>query len=68
MKTCGDSMISKFPKTIFDVRADFAQFADQWFLDEPRAENGDEIDAREFTDGMTYSGTLPVRVPIYKSG
>jgi hypothetical protein len=55
-------------KRIFDIRADRAKFPDKWFLDEPLAMAGDEIDEREFAAGIPYAGPLPAVVPVYKPG
>jgi uncharacterized protein DUF1629 len=41
---------------------------DRWFLDDPLAENGQVIDAREFTRGTFYEGPRPAVVPIAQSG
>ena len=48
----------------YRVVKDNELFADRWFLDEPIAHDGSEIDAREFTYGSSYDGPLPVRIPI----
>jgi Immunity protein family (Imm11) len=53
---------------VFRVRADHARFPDKWFLDEPLSAKGDEIDAREFTEGALYQGIPPARVPIGNPG
>jgi hypothetical protein len=52
----------------FRVLHDNTRFADRWFLDEPRAKTGEEIDAREFRYGRCYVGPPPVNVPIQVVG
>jgi hypothetical protein len=37
---------------------------ERWFPDEPLAEDGSVIDAREFTQGRRYSGPNPVLIPL----
>jgi hypothetical protein len=50
------------------VKTDDTRHADRWFLDEPRAEDGSEIDARDFTYGTPYDGPRPANVPIQYAG
>jgi hypothetical protein len=54
--------------SIYQVIPDFIRFPDQWFLDDPRAADDQEIDARDFTEGRPYEGPLPARVPVYQPG
>jgi hypothetical protein len=44
------------------------RLANQWFLSDPLADDGQELDAREFTDGVEYRGPAPKRIPIYQQG
>ena len=37
---------------------------DRWQLDEPRTEDGEEIDTREFTCAEPYTGPAPSAVPV----
>jgi hypothetical protein len=53
---------------IFRVYPDHSRFPDQWFLDDPRAADDQEIDARDFTEGRPYEGPRPARVPVYQPG
>jgi hypothetical protein len=50
------------------VLADHPGFPDQWFLDEPLTASGEEIDAREFTEGTPYRGPAPSVVPVGNPG
>jgi len=52
----------------FKVLADDKRFGDRWFLDEPLSENGNEIDCRLFTYGITYEGVAPHSVPVQQDG
>jgi hypothetical protein len=52
----------------FQILPDDARFPDQWFLDDPRTDDGEEIDSREFTLGKPYRGPRPKTVPIGKPG
>lgn len=52
----------------YRVRTDDKHFADRWFLDEPLAQDGTEIDAREFAYGRPYAGAPPNTVPIQYAG
>ncbi len=52
----------------FRILTDDVRFADRWFLDEPLTKDGQEIDAREFTNGRPYIGAVPVSVPIHTHG
>jgi hypothetical protein len=40
----------------------------RWFLDEPCGQEGQVIDAREFTQGSPYHGPKPVLVPVGQLG
>jgi hypothetical protein len=53
--------------SFFRVLADPAK-SNRWFLDEPRTEDGQGIDAREFTEGVPYKGLVAVLVPIGQPG
>jgi uncharacterized protein DUF1629 len=55
-------------KVFFEVHADHTQFPGKWFLDEPFTATGEEIDAREFTEGLPYHGPSPARLPIANPG
>jgi hypothetical protein len=52
----------------YRVYADHEQYPDQWFLDDPRTADGHEIDARDFRVGRSYTGPLPVIVPVGNKG
>jgi Immunity protein family (Imm11) len=52
----------------YRILADDRRFPDRWFLDEPVANGGNEIDAREFAYGRSYTGPLPVNVPVQCDG
>src|SRR5262249_18421062 len=52
----------------FRILTDDSMFGDRWFLNDPRTEHGDEIDAREFAKGKAYHGARPTTVPIYQEG
>jgi hypothetical protein len=52
----------------YRVLPDDAQFPDQWFLDEPLTADYQEIDAREFTKGVSYMGPRPMIVPVGQPG
>jgi len=53
---------------VFNVRPDHEGVPDVWFLDEPRDACGNQLDAREFSEGLKYVGPDPLEVPIYKPG
>lgn len=55
-------------KLFYAVYTDHVKFPDKWFLDEPLTSNSEEIDAREFTEGVPYHGTPPDSVPVAKPG
>jgi hypothetical protein len=55
-------------RSFWRVLVDHEGFADQWFLDEPITAGGEEIDAREFTEGVPYPGPRPAVVPVGNSG
>ena len=52
----------------FRILADDNLFANRWFLDEPFAENGQEIGSRLFTLGKPYKGPPPNFVPVQQGG
>lgn len=52
----------------YRILSDNERFADRWFLDEPLATSGEEIDAREFTYGCPYAGLVPRDIPIQQVG
>jgi hypothetical protein len=52
----------------FRIETDDQRFAERWFLDEPVSKTGEEIDAREFTYGRSYTGPVPANVPIQYDG
>lgn len=54
--------------TYYRVLADNSRYADRWFLDDPLAADGRELDAREFRYGQTYTGPSPVVLPIGRDG
>ena len=58
----------KVPNEFYEIWFDVDNYPDQWFLDEPLAADGGEIDARDFTVGRKYRGPLPVIVPIGNPG
>lgn len=61
-------MLATSHKRIFDIRADRLKFPDRWFLDEPLTAAGEEIDEREFAEGVRYTGPVPAVVPVYNPG
>jgi hypothetical protein len=52
----------------FRVLDDNVNYADRWYLDEPLAKTGEEIDARLFGYGEPYDGVAPAIVPIQYKG
>ncbi len=52
----------------FEISPDFTLFADQWFLNDPVAANGERVEADVFIDGVPYRGPIPVRVAIGNPG
>jgi hypothetical protein len=50
------------------VLPDHARFPDQWFLSEPLTVDHQEIDSREFTEGVVYQGSVPRIVPVGQPG
>lgn len=52
----------------YRVYSDYATLPDQWFLDDPRTVDDDEIDARDFTEGLPYKGPLPALMPVQHKG
>jgi len=60
--------VTSQPLRYYDVKTDDTRHSDRWFLDEPRSEDGGEIDAREFTYGKSYDGPRPANVPIQYQG
>jgi hypothetical protein len=52
----------------FRICTDDKSFPNRWFLDEPCANGGKSLDAREFTYGRPYNGPVPVTLPIQQSG
>jgi hypothetical protein len=40
----------------------------RWFLDEPHDEDNQIIDARQFTQGVSYHGPKPIYVPVAQEG
>lgn len=55
-------------EAFYRVYPDFGQHSDQWFLDDPQTVEGEEIDARDFTEGLPYRGPTPFRIPIAQPG
>jgi Immunity protein family (Imm11) len=53
---------------VFGVYPDHTSFPDQWFLSDPQTADGEEIDARDFTEGRPYTGPAPALVPVYQPG
>ncbi len=56
------------PKPVFEMCADWAGVPDMWYLSEPMDIDGNDLDAREFSEGATYRGPTPTHVPIGKEG
>jgi len=54
--------------TFYQVLADDSRYPNRWFLDEPRTEDGQLIDAREFRYGRPYQGPIPANVPVQQNG
>jgi hypothetical protein len=52
----------------YRILADDTRYPNRWFLDEPVAASGEQIDARQFTYGLPYVGPLPELVPIDQTG
>jgi|SRR5581483_5158008 len=55
-------------ESYYRIEADDKHSANRWFLDEPVAEDGEEIDAREFISAVPYRGPRPRIVPIDEGG
>jgi hypothetical protein len=55
-------------EVFFRVYPDHAEYPDQWFMDEPRTADGEEIDARDFTEGVAYKGTAAAVLPVMQAG
>ena len=58
----------KVPNEFYEIWFDTHNYPDQWFLSEPLAADGGEIDARDFTHGRKYRGPLPAIVPVGNPG
>jgi molybdopterin-guanine dinucleotide biosynthesis protein A len=61
-------MLMNSRQPFYQVLVDFSAYADQWFLDDPRSAAGQEIDARDFTEGLPYKGPTPVAIPVMQAG
>jgi molybdopterin-guanine dinucleotide biosynthesis protein A len=55
-------------QAFYRIYPDFDKCADQWFLDDPRTADDEEIDARDFTEGLPYKGPTPVAIPVMQDG
>ncbi len=54
--------------TYYRLVSDFENLPDQWFLRGPLSADGETIDPCEFTEGVPYTGPVPVRVPVRQLG
>ena len=52
----------------YHILSDDSAYADRWFLGEPLADAGSQLDAREFRYGQPYSGPAPRIVPVEGAG
>jgi hypothetical protein len=61
-------MLKPTARDLFQIFPDHAGFPDQWFLNQPVAINGEEIDPRDFTGPKPYRGARPAAVHIGNPG
>lgn len=59
--------MQRYFRTFFEIEFD-PKSVDKWFLGEPLAIDGSEIDAWHFTMGTSYRGPTPRKVPIEHAG
>jgi hypothetical protein len=61
-------MLKPAARDLFQIFPDHAGYPDQWFLDDPVAVDGKEIDPRDFTCSTAFAGSSPAALSIANPG